>query len=83
MRLGRTDQAGSGTSGGNPGLGEPRAGQGLEEDLGVLAGHVGVGPAVSRQVAEVAEAIDDLLGGSAADASEATARSAAPASSTM
>ena len=33
----------------------------------MLAGHVGVGPAVRRLVAEVAEAIDDLLGRTAAD----------------
>ena len=49
------------------GLGEPGARQRLEEDLRVLAGHVGVGLAVGRRVAEVAEAIDDLLGRSAAD----------------
>ena len=43
-------------------LGEPGAGQRLEEDVGVPAGHVGVGLAVGRHVAEVPEAIDDLLG---------------------
>ena len=56
------------------GLGEPDAGQGLEEDLGVLAGHVRVGLALGRRVAEVAEAIDDLLRRAAADPElEATA----------
>ena len=41
----------------------------------MLAGHVGVGLAVGRHVAEVAEAIDDLLGRSAADAElQTTAR---------
>ena len=56
-------------------LGEPDAGQGLEEDLGVLAGHVGVGLALGRLVAEVAEAVDDLLRRAAADPElEATAR---------
>ena len=49
------------------GLGEAGAGQSLEEDLGVLACHVGVGLALGRRVAEVAEAIDDLLGRAAAD----------------
>ena len=34
----------------------------LEEDLGVLAGHVGVGLALGRLVSEVSEAVDDLLG---------------------
>ncbi len=48
-------------------LGEPGAGQRLEEDLGVLAGHVGVGLAVGWRVAEVPEAIDDLLRRAAAD----------------
>ena len=52
---------------GGVGLGEARAGQRLEEDLGVLTGHVGVGLAVGRHEAEVPEAIDDLLGRSAAD----------------
>ena len=57
------------------GLGEPGAGQRLEEDLRVLAGHVGVGLALGRHVAEVAEAIDDLLGRAAADPElQATAR---------
>ena len=49
------------------GLGEPDPGEGLEEDLGVLARHVGVGLALGRRVAEVAEAVDDLLGRAAAD----------------
>ena len=44
------------------GWANPGAGQHLQEDLGVLAGHVGIGPALGRLVAEVPEAIDDLLG---------------------
>ena len=41
----------------------------------MLAGHVGVGPALGRHVAEVPEAIDDLLGRTAADPElQATAR---------
>jgi hypothetical protein len=43
------------------------AGQGLEEGVGVLAGHVGVRLAFSRFVPEVAESVDDLLGRAAAD----------------
>ena len=56
-------------------LREARAGQDLEEDVGVLAGHVGVGLAFGRLIAEVAEAVDDLLGRAAADPElEATTR---------
>ena len=56
-------------------LGEPGPGQGLQEDLGVLTGHVGIGLTLGRNVAEVAEAIDDLLRRAAADPElEATAR---------
>ena len=44
------------------GLGEPDAGEGLQEDLGVLTGHVGVRLSVGRDEAEIAEAVDDLLG---------------------
>ena len=75
MRLG-TEQTGRVREHrGGVGLGEPGAGQRLEEDLGVLAGHVGVGLALRRLVAEVSEAIDDLLGRAAADAElQATTR---------
>ena len=62
MRLGAEQAGRVREHRGGVGLGEPGAGQRLEEDLGVLAGHVGVGLAVGRLVAEVAEAIDDLLG---------------------
>jgi hypothetical protein len=56
-------------------LGEPGPGEGLQEDLGVLAGHIGIGLTLGWHVAEVAEAIDDLLGRTAADPElEATAR---------
>ncbi len=47
----------------------------MEEDLRVLAGHVGVGLALGWHVAEVAEAIDDLLRRATADPElKATAR---------
>ena len=49
-------------------LGEALALQELEEDLGVAARHVGIGLALGRLVAEVAEAIDHLLGRAATDA---------------
>ncbi len=49
-------------------LGETLALEELEEDLGVAAGHVGIGLALTRDVAEVAEAVDHLLGRPAADA---------------
>ena len=65
---GRSRPGGFGNIGEGLGCGEPDAGQRLEEDLGVLAGHVGVGLALGRLVAEVSEAIDDLLGRAAADA---------------
>ena len=75
MRLGAEQAGRVREHRGRVGLGEPGAGQRLEEDLGVLAGHVGVGLALGRHVAEVAEAFDDLLRRSAADPElEATAR---------
>ena len=49
------------------GLGKPGPGEGLKEGLRVLAGHVGVGLALGRRIAEVAEAVDDLLRRAAAD----------------
>ena len=64
---GRSSPGGFGNIGDGLGSANPVAGQRLEEDLGVLAGHVGVGLALGRRVAEVAEAIDDLLGRAAAD----------------
>ena len=67
MRLGAEQAGRVREHRGGVGLGEPGAGQRLEEDLGMLARHVGVGLALGRHVAEVAEAIDDLLGRSAAD----------------
>ena len=62
MRLGAEQAGWVREHRGGVGLGEPGPGQRLEEDLGVLASHVGVGAAVGRLVAEVAEAIDNLLG---------------------
>jgi hypothetical protein len=60
---------------GRVGLGEAGARQRLEEDVSVLAGHVRVGLAVGRHVAEVSEAVDDLLRRAAADPElQATAR---------
>ena len=50
------------------GLREALAVQQLEEDLGVAPRHVGVGLALRRRVAEVAPAVDHLLGRAAADA---------------
>ena len=50
------------------GLGKAFAGQHLQEDQGVTAGHVGVGLAFGGLVAEVAPAINDLFGRAAADA---------------
>ena len=44
------------------------AAQHLEKNLGVAPGHVGVGLAFGRRVAEVAPAVDHLLGRAAADA---------------
>ena len=49
-------------------LGEALAEQQFEEDLGVAPRHVGVGHALRRHVTEVAEAVDHLLGRTAADA---------------
>jgi hypothetical protein len=49
-------------------LGEALALQQLEKDLGVATGHVGIGLALTRLVAEVPVAIDDLLRRSPADA---------------
>ena len=62
MRLGAEQTGRVREHRGGVGLGEAGAGQRLEENLGVLAGHVRVGTALGRLVAEVAEAIDDLLG---------------------
>jgi hypothetical protein len=67
MRLGAEQTGRVREHRGGVGLGEPGPGQRLEEDLGVLAGHVGVGLAVGRHVAEVPEAVDHLLGRAAAD----------------
>ena len=50
------------------GLGEALAAQHLEEDLGVAPRHVGIGHPLRRGVAEVAPAVDHLLGRAAADA---------------
>ena len=50
------------------GLGEALALQRVQEDLGVGPRHVGVGLAVLRRVAEIAPAVDHLLGRAAADA---------------
>ena len=78
-------RAGSGTSGGI-GLREALAAQHLEQHLGVPAGHVGVGLALLRLVAEVSPALDHLLRRAAADPQLEAAtemRSAAPASSAM
>ena len=49
-------------------FGESLAAEELEEDLGVAAGHVRIGLALARDVAEVAEPVDDLLRRPAADA---------------
>ena len=68
MRLGAKQTAGFGNIGDGLGWAKPGPGQRLEEDLGVLASHVGVGLALGWRVAEVAEAIDDLLGRPATDA---------------
>jgi len=48
-------------------LGEALTFQEIEEDLGVAARHVGVCLTIGRLVAEVAEAIDHLLGRAATD----------------
>ena len=48
-------------------LGEALAVEAAQEDLGVAAGHVGVALALGRRVAEVAPAVDHLLGRAAAD----------------
>ena len=50
------------------GWAKPSPSQQLEEDLGVAPGHVGVGLALRRGVAEIAPAVDHLLGRAAADA---------------
>ena len=50
------------------GLGEALAAQQVEEDLGVAPAHVGVALALGRLIAEIAPAIDHLLGRAAADA---------------
>ena len=50
------------------GLGEALAAQQFEEDLRVAPAHVGVGLPSGRRVAEIAPAVDHLLGRAAADA---------------
>ena len=50
------------------GLGETLAEQQFEKDLGVAPRHVGVRHTLRRHVAEVAKAVDHLLGRTAADA---------------
>jgi hypothetical protein len=50
------------------GLGEAFAAQHLEEDFRMAPRHVGIGHALRRHVAEIAEAIDHLLGRPARDA---------------
>src|SRR5204863_1081205 len=73
IRARRPGECGSGRSSpgwlGNMGVGFGSANPtpGLEEYLGVLAGHVGVRLALWRCVAEVPEAIDDLLRRAATD----------------
>src|SRR3954454_8861888 len=67
MRLGAEKDGRVREHRGGTGLGESRAGQRLEEDLGVPPRHVGVGLPVRRHVAEVAEPVDHLLRRSAAD----------------
>src|SRR5690606_882149 len=49
-------------------LGEALALEQREEDLGVPAGHVGVGLALARLIAEVSPAVDHLLRRATADA---------------
>ena len=49
-------------------LGEALAIEELQEELGVAPRHVGIGLALGRAVAEVAPAVDDLLGRAPADA---------------
>ena len=49
-------------------LGETLPEQQFEEDLGMAPRHVGVGHVLPRHVTEVAEAVDHLLGRTAADA---------------
>src|SRR4051812_1343807 len=68
MRLG-TEQTGRvGEHRGGIGLCKAGTRQRLEEDLRVLARHVGICLALCGRVAEIAEAIDDLLRRSSADA---------------
>ena len=50
------------------GLGEPLAAQQVEEDFGMAARHVGIGLALGGDIAEMAVAIDHLLGRAARDA---------------
>ena len=57
----RSRPGGLGNIGRGFGSAKPRPDEDVEEDLGVLPGHAGV-VAVGRLVAEVAEAVDDLLG---------------------
>ena len=64
----RSRPGGFGNIGRGFGLAKPLPTQHLEEDLGVAPRHVGVGHALRRHVAEVAKAVDHLLGRAAADA---------------
>ena len=71
---GRSRPGGFGNIGDGLGSANPAPARTCEEDVRVLAGHVGVGLALGRHVAEVAEAVDDLLRRAAADPElEATA----------
>ena len=64
----RRRPGGFGNIGRGLGCGEALAAQQIEEHLGVAPGHVGVGLALGRGVAEVAPPVDHLLGRPAADA---------------
>ena len=64
----RSRPGGFGNIGRGFGWAKPSPFSSVEEDLGVAAGHVGVGLALGRLVAEVAPAVDHLLGRAAADA---------------
>ena len=64
----RSSPGGLGNIGRGFGWAKPSPFEHLEEDLGVAARHVGVGLAFGRHVAEMAPAVDHLLGRAAADA---------------
>ena len=64
----RSRPGGFGNIGRGLGCGEALAAQHIEKDLGVAPRHVGVGLALRRRVAEIAPAVDHLLGRAAADA---------------